>query len=91
MITYLVRPEKLTWMQAIAKMTIGPAGVLGIDKGQLAVGKDADITVIDPDFRWVVSGSRFRSKSGNTPYEGREFVGRADTVIVGGKVKHVAA
>lgn len=90
-ITYLIRPGRLTWMQAIAKLTTGPASVLGIDKGQIALGKDADITVIDPDCRWVVSGSRFRSKSGNTPYEGREFVGRADTVIVGGKVKHVVA
>lgn len=90
-ITYLVRTEKLSWMKAIEKMTIGPANILGIDKGQIAVGKDADITVIDPEFRWVVSGSRFRSKSGNTPYEGREFVGRADTVIVAGKIKHVAA
>jgi dihydroorotase len=89
-ITYLVRPGKLTWLQALAKLTTGPASVLGIDKGQIAVGKEADITVIDPDFRWVVSGSRFRSKSGNTPYEGREFVGRADTVIVGGKLKYTA-
>lgn len=90
-ITYLIRADKLTWLQAIAKMTTGPATILGIDKGQLAVGKDADITVIDPEFRWVVSGSRFRSKSANTPYEGREFVGRADTVIVGGRVKYRAS
>ncbi len=50
----LIEPGHLDWPQALAKMTINPARVLGIDKGTLAIGADADVTIIDPDARWTV-------------------------------------
>ena len=53
-ITRLIVPGHLDWPQALAKMTINPARILGIDKGTLSLGADADITVIDPDVRWTV-------------------------------------
>jgi dihydroorotase len=83
----LIGPGHLTWPQAIEKLTINPARVLGVAKGTLAVGADADITVIDPDYVWTVDADRFRSKSRNTPFGGRQLRGRADTVVVGGRVK----
>ena len=89
-ITHLIRPGVLDWPTALAKMTIHPARILGIDKGTLNVGADADVTVIDPDVRWTVDPAKFRSKSSNTPFAGWELTGRADTVIVRGEVKFVA-
>ena len=89
--TQLVAPGHLTWPQAIEKMTVNPARVLGIEKGTLAIGADADVTVIDPDYEWIVDPERFHSKSRNTPFGGRKLRGRADAVIVGGMVKHRAA
>ncbi len=89
-ITHLIRPGILDWPTALAKMTIHPARILGIDKGTLNVGADADVTVIDPDVRWTVDPAKFRSKSSNTPFAGWELTGRADTVIVRGEVKFVA-
>ena len=68
-------------------MTINPARVLGIAKGTLQIGADADVTIIDPEVRWTVDPSQFRSKSTNTPFAGWELIGRAETVIVGGQVK----
>ena len=44
----LIEPGHLTWPQAVEKMSINPARILGIEKGTLAVGADADITIIDP-------------------------------------------
>jgi dihydroorotase len=71
-------------------MTINPARVLGIDKGTLRIGADADVTIIDPDYAWTVDPARFHSKSSNTPFSGWQLRGRADTVIVGGRVKYQA-
>jgi dihydroorotase len=87
-VTRLIEPGHLDWPAAIKKMTINPARILGINKGTLAIGADADITVIDPLIRWTVDPARFRSKSTNTPFKGWKLQGRADTVIVGGQVKY---
>jgi dihydroorotase len=86
-VTKLILPGILDWPKAIRKLTINPAKVLGISKGTLQIGADADITVIDPTAKWTVDPSKFRSKSNNTPFAGMELTGRAEMVIVGGKVK----
>jgi dihydroorotase len=64
--------------------------VLGIDKGTLRAGADADVTVIDPAARWTVDPTKFRSKSANTPFSGWKLTGRAEATIVGGQVKYRA-
>ncbi len=89
-VTQLIEPGHLSWPRAIEKMTINPARVLGIPKGTLAVGADADVTIIDPEYAWKVDPSRFRSKSRNTPFAGWDLRGRAETVIVAGRVKYQA-
>lgn len=86
-VTQLIAPGHLDWPTALAKLTINPARILGIPKGTLAIGADADVTIIDPDVRWKVDPAEFRSKSTNTPFAGWELQGRASTVIVGGRVK----
>jgi dihydroorotase len=86
-ITKLIEPGHLDWPTALAKLTINPARILGIAKGTLAVGADADITVIDPGVRWRVEPREFRSKSRNTPFAGMELTGRATTVIVDGEIR----
>ena len=68
-------------------MTLNPARILGIAKGTLQIGADADVTIIDPKVRWTVDPPKFRSKSTNTPFAGWELTGRAEVVIVGGRVK----
>jgi dihydroorotase len=87
-ITCLIEPGHLDWPAAIAKMTIHPAQALGLAKGTLKVGADADVTIIDPDVRWTVCASDFKSKSSNTPYDGWELKGRAVRVLVGGETRY---
>jgi dihydroorotase len=82
----LVEKDILTLSQAIERMTTGPARVLGLDKGTLQVGADADITIIDTAREWVVEADRFYSKSRNTPFDGWKMKGRAVKTIVGGRV-----
>ena len=86
-ITKLIEPGHLDWPTAIRKMSLNPARILGIHKGTLQIGAEADVTIIDPKVRWTVDPAKFRSKSANTPFAGWELTGRADMVIVGGRVK----
>ena len=86
-VTNLIEPGHLDWSQVIRKMSLNPATILGIDRGTLRVGAVADVTIIDPKVRWKVDPSEFRSKSANTPFGGMELTGRAEAVIVGGRVK----
>ena len=86
-VTKLIEPGHLDWPTALAKLTINPARILGIPKGTLALGADADITILDPEAHWTVDPADFHSKSTNTPYTGWDLHGRATTVIVGGRVK----
>jgi dihydroorotase len=86
-ITRLIEPGHLDWPTALAKMTINPARVLGLNSGTLALGVDADITVIDPHAEWTVQPRDFRSQSSNTPFAGWKLKGRATHTIVGGEVK----
>ncbi len=83
-LTELVHGGVLTLSQAIAKLTVNPARVLGIAKGTLTPGADADVTILDPGCEWTIDPSRFRSKSRNCPFAGRKVRGRAVAVVVGG-------
>ena len=86
-ITKLIEPGHLDWSSALAKMTCNPARILGLSKGTLGIGADADVTIIDPHARWTVDPSKFQSKSTNTPFAGWELHGRATMVIVGGRIR----
>lgn len=85
--TKLVAPGHLTWSQAIDKLSTTPARILGIRKGTLMVGADADVTVIDPEMKWTVDVTKYASRSSNCPFDGWELTGRATNVIVGGVIK----
>jgi dihydroorotase len=72
----------------IAMMTINGAKLCGLaGKGTLAVGADADVTVIDPRESWKIDVKEFASKSRNCPFDGWSVTGRAITTIVAGRVK----
>jgi dihydroorotase len=87
----LIEPGHLTWPQLIEKLTINPARVLGIDRGTLKPGVDADVTVIDPSAEWTIDPVRFKSKSRNCPYAGWKVRGRAELVIVSGQPRYALA
>ena len=70
----------------IASITCNPSKILGIDKGSLSVGKDADICVIDINKPWVVKKENLKSKSKNTPIEGRKLQGKVTHTFIKGNL-----
>lgn len=87
--TYLIDKGYLSWADAIRKMTINPARILGLEGGALNPGAVADITIIDPDKKWTVQAEDFRSRSKNSPFIGYRLSGRTYRTIVGGRVVFV--
>ena len=86
----LVHANVLPLSRMVALFTTGPAGVLGLDKGTLAPGKDADVTVLDLERTVTVEPKEFKSKSQNTPFKGLTLKGTPILTVVGGKVIHDA-
>lgn len=82
----LVEDGVLTIEQAIAKLTCEPARVFKLPFGTLALGADADVTLIDPKKSWTLDPSRLRSKSCNTPFAGWTMKGQVVKTLVGGRV-----
>ena len=62
----------------VAMTAANPARLFGLfpRKGSLAVGADADITLLDPAATWTVSVDDALHKQKWTPYEGKEITGR---------------
>ncbi len=81
-----VADDKLDLMRFLSAVTIGPANLLDLPAGRLAVGAPADIVLIDPDRPWVCDSGSLLSKSKNTPFDGRRLTGRAVTTICGGRI-----
>jgi len=69
----------------IAALTLNPARLLGLDRGRLAKGRPADLTLIDLDRPWRIDPAQFQSKSKNSPFGGRAVRGRAIRTVVGGR------
>jgi dihydroorotase len=82
----LYHAGRLPLADVIAKFTVSPARLLGLPKGTLKTGADADVTVIDPDMDWEFCRQESASKSKNTPFEGWPMKGKAVLTIVAGKV-----
>jgi len=81
----LIDTEVLTWPELVARMTANPARTLGIERGTLAAGAAADVTLIDPGLEWTIDASRFESKSRNCPFHGQHVRGKAVMTLVAGR------
>jgi dihydroorotase len=82
----LVREGDLSPLAWAARLSANPARILNLPGGSLAAGEPADVTVIDPARRWTYDPAKGYSKSRNSPWAGREFVGRAVATFVGGRL-----
>lgn len=90
-ISHLHREHKIPIMRIVELFTAGPARVFGLkNRGSLARGNFADVTIFDPKKRWTFEAEKSRSLSRNTPFDGWQFTGKVVATIVGGKLAYLA-
>lgn len=83
-ITNLVRKGHLTLSQLLEKMTVMPAGLYGMECGNIKKGANADLVIFDEREKWRVK--HFWSKSENSPFIGEELYGKVKYTICRGKI-----
>ncbi len=81
----LVHEAGMPPLDFVALWTQSPAAYFKLNRGTLAEGVPADITVIDPEKAWEVDPDSFCSKSKISPFAGTSLKGRAICTIVGGE------
>ncbi|MBI2346820.1 MAG: dihydroorotase [Deltaproteobacteria bacterium] len=86
----LVTERVISLCRLVELFTIGPARTLGLPRGRLAVGDDADVTILDPRAAVVIRSSAFRSKSRNCPFDGWRCRGKVLYTLVGGRIVYRA-
>jgi allantoinase len=75
----------LSYTQMAELLSWNPARRFGLDaKGDIAIGYDADLVLLDPHETFVVRAAESESQQGYTPFEGMELTGRVKTTFLRG-------
>jgi dihydroorotase len=94
----LLLPLALKWAEetgtplatALARVTVAPARIMGLDAGHLSPGAAADLCIFDPQAWWTVEPRALKSQGRNTPFLGLELRGRVRHTLVAGHVVYEA-
>ncbi len=81
----LVRDGHVSPGRLFEMLAATPACLLGVEAGTLAVGKEADLILVDPDTPWQVDAKKMAAWAGNTPFDGMPVQGRATAMWKGGQ------
>ncbi|MES9990573.1 MAG: dihydroorotase [Candidatus Thiodiazotropha sp.] len=82
----LVDQGVLDLSSAIARLTSGPADILGLPLGRLTPTHPADICIFDPNQHWVLERKKLISAGKNTPFEGWEMPGQVTHTLLKGRL-----
>lgn len=82
----LVEAGVMDLSTAIARLTWGPAQILGLPLGRLDLGRGADICIFDPQAPWILAEDAMVSRGRNTPFLGRPLQGRVNWTLLNGRV-----
>lgn len=83
----LVHKNIISLNRLVEMMSVNPARLLKLSrKGRVAVGADADLTLLNLHKEFTVDAAQFQSKSRNTPFQGWKLKGLPVTTVVAGRV-----
>ena len=86
--SHLVEPGVVSLSRAIELLTTAPSKIVGINKGTLSEGAEADVAIFDITTEKKVDVNNFKSKGRNSPFNGWNLKGWAVTTIVSGEIKY---
>lgn len=75
-----ISPRKLSSL-----MSANPARLLGLKKGLLNAGYEADLALVAPLEEWSVDSSKFFSKGKATPFDGMKLCGKVHSLFLSGR------
>ena len=84
--TYLVKAGHITLEKLVDLMSYSPGKIIGVDRGNIAEGHVADLTIIDLNQSYEIDSNKFYSKGKNTPFNGYTVNGVIEHTLVNGKV-----
>jgi dihydroorotase len=85
--TELVHKGVIDLVRLVEICSVNPARIFRLEgRGSLRPGSYADVTILDPTLDWTYRNADSRSKSRNSPFDGRSFTGAAVATIVGGRL-----
>jgi dihydroorotase len=84
--TTLVRGNVITLQKLSEIMSKNPAKILGMNKGNISVGKEGDLVLVNLEEKYKIYSNEFVSKGKNTPFDGMEFYGQIEMTIKNGKI-----
>jgi dihydroorotase len=82
----LVQEGVMDLSSALARLTSGPAEILGLPLGRLELGATADICIFDPDQSWTLKAENLASQGKNTPFDGWEMAGQVHYTLRQGRI-----
>ena len=77
----LVKENGMSLKSLIEKLTVNPRKIMNLEPDLFSVGCKAQITIFDPNEKWVFENKHILSKSSNSPFIGEDLVGRVKYVI----------
>lgn len=83
-VSQLVKTNRLSMSHMLSNLTINPSNYYKLDRGDISVGKVADICIFNPDEEYTVE--KFHSKSSNSPFIGWKLFGKVKYTLCGGKI-----
>ena len=81
----LAHKGRMSLLDVLSRISLAPAGILGLDAGSLKAGAPADLIVFDAERPWRIDPDAFRSKSKNSPFEDHPVQGRLLRTVVDGR------
>lgn len=81
----LYHNRHMSLIEALGLITHRPAQLLGLKAGTLEIGQRADFVILDPERGWKVEDKTLKSKSKNSPFDGRPVQGRVMQTIIDGR------